>query len=137
MNDDGAGDPTETGRVDHWLDVACLYKTRSEAQRAIRAGQVTVNGQSVKPHRLLRPGDEIVLTRGARGRQTVVVRGLAHQHVAKAEARALYEDRTPPPTPEELEARRVARLLRQAAPPPAVAPGARDRRLLRRLRGKS
>lgn len=136
MSDDDAPHPAEGGRIDHWLDVACLYKTRSEAQRAIRAGQVTVNGQSVKPHRLLRPGDEVVLTRGSTGRQTLVVRGLARHHVAKAEARALYEDRTPPPTPEELEARRVARLLRQAAPPPTAAPGARDRRLLRRLRGK-
>lgn len=136
MND-GGGQAPEAGRIDHWLDVACLFKTRSAAQRAIRAGQVEVNGQPVKPHRLLRPGDEIVLTRGSAGRQTLVVRALAQHHLPKAEARRLYEDRTPPPTPEELEARRVARLLRQAAPTqPSGAPGARDRRLLRRLRGK-
>ena len=36
---------------------------------------------------------------------------LADKHIAKAEARALYEDRTPPPTPEEVEMRRLERLF--------------------------
>ncbi len=129
-------DPPST-RLDHWLDVACLFKTRSEAQRAIGAGKVEVGGRSVKAHRLLVVGEEIVISRSAAARQTVIVRGFCAHHVAKADARRLYEDRTPPPTPEELEARRVARLLRQAAPPPRVAPSSRDRRLLRRLRGKA
>lgn len=124
-------------RLDHWLDVACLFKTRSEAQRAIRAGKVEVGGQSAKAHRLLKLGEEVVISRAAAGRQTLIVRGFAARHVAKAEARRLYEDRTPPPTPEQLEARRVARLLRQSLPPPSAAPGSRDRRLLRRLRGKA
>ncbi len=123
-------------RLDHWLDVACLYRTRSEAQRACRAGRVEVNGQGAKPHRVLKPGDEIRLTRGAHGVQTVRVLAFAERHVAKAEARRLYDDLTPPPTPEELEARRIRRLLRLHQPPPTAAPGARERRLLRRLRGK-
>ena len=32
-------------RLDVWLDVACLYRTRSEAQRACVGGKVEVNGQ--------------------------------------------------------------------------------------------
>lgn len=123
-------------RLDHWLDVACLFKTRSEAQRACNAGKVDVNGQVARPNRKLSAGDEVRITRGSAGRQTVVVRGFAQHHVAKADARQLYEDRTPPLTPEELEARRIERLMRRSAPAPASAPGARDRRLLRRLRGK-
>ena len=31
-------------RLDQWLDVACLFKTRSEAQKACRLGKVSVNG---------------------------------------------------------------------------------------------
>lgn len=123
-------------RLDHWLDVACLFKTRSEAQRACKAGKVDVNGQVARPNRVLKPGDEVIITRGSSGRQTVMVRGFVARHVAKADARQLYEDRTPPLTPEELEARRIERLVRRSAPPPAGAPGARDRRVLRRLRGK-
>lgn len=134
VNDEAEAVPAD--RLDHWLDVACLFKTRSEAQRACKAGKVDVNGQPAKPNRVLKPGDELRITRGASGRQTVVVRAFVAHHVAKAEARQLYEDRTPPPTPEELEARRIERLVRQSAPPPAGAPHARDRRILRRLRGK-
>ena len=131
----GSDDARDRTRLDVWLDVACLYKTRSEAQTACRAGKVEVNGQSVKPHRLLKPGDEVVITRGHGKVQTVVVLGFAARHVARAEARALYEDRTPPPTPAEVEARHLERLFRQSNPRPTRAPGRRDQRLLRRMKG--
>ncbi len=52
-----------TVRLDIWLDVACLYRTRSEAQKACQGGKVEVNGQSCKPHRQLRVGDELRLSR--------------------------------------------------------------------------
>jgi ribosome-associated heat shock protein Hsp15 len=136
-----ATDGTATGfsaeRVDVWLDVACLFKTRSEASRAVSGGKVEVNGQHVKPHRLLRPGDEVVIRRGSGRKQSVIVRAFASQHVAKAQARQLYDDVTPPPTPEQIEVRRVERLLREAAGPVVRrAPDRRDRRALRRLTGK-
>jgi ribosome-associated heat shock protein Hsp15 len=122
-------------RLDLWLDVACLFKTRSEAQKACRGGKVNVNGHAARPNRMVRPGDEIVITRGAGRRQTVVVRGTAEHHIPKAEARQLYEDRTPPPTPAELEVRQFERAFRAATPP--TTPDRRDRRLLRRLRGRT
>ena len=37
---------------------------------------------------------------------------LAERHLLKALARELYEDRTPPPSPEEVELRRLTRLAR-------------------------
>ena len=98
-------------RLDVWLDVACLFKTRSEAQRECKVGRVSVNRVVAKPHRDLRVGDEVVITRPLGRRQTVVVVALADKHVAKAEARALYEDRTPPPSPEEAEMRRLERVF--------------------------
>ena len=122
-------------RLDVWLDVACLYKTRSEAQKACKAGKVDVNGQSAKPNRLLRTGDEIEIGRPFGRKQRLKVRGLADRHLAKAEARLLYEDLTPPPTPEEIEARRLERIYRAAVTPPK-APDKRERRALRRLRGR-
>jgi ribosome-associated heat shock protein Hsp15 len=124
-------------RLDVWLDVACLFKTRSEAKRACEGGKVDVNGQSVKPHRDIKPGDEIAITRPFGRRQTVVVRELAEKHIPRAEAKLLYEDVTPKPSPEELELRRMARL---AAPftrrPGAGSPDKRERRELRRLKGR-
>jgi ribosome-associated heat shock protein Hsp15 len=123
----------ETLRIDVWLDVACLFRTRSEAQKACKIGRVEVNGQTAKPHREIRPGDEIVISRPMGRKQTVVVRGLADRHIAKAEARELYDDRTPRPTEEEIEMRRLTRLARAFTPAP-ITPDKRERRRLRRLK---
>jgi ribosome-associated heat shock protein Hsp15 len=121
-------------RLDVWLDIACLFKTRSEAQKACKAGKVDVNGQGAKPHREIKQGDEIVISRPLGRRQRVVVRRLVERHLPKAEARALYEDLTPPPTPEEIEARRLDRLTRPFRSPSLGAPDKRERRALRRLK---
>ena len=50
-------------RLDIWLDVACLFRTRSEAQKACKSGKIDVNGQPAKPNRLLRVGDELLVGR--------------------------------------------------------------------------
>src|SRR6266545_4383117 len=96
-------------RLDVWLDVACLFKTRSEAKKACAGGKVDVNGQGVKPHRDVTEGDEIEISRGFGRHQKVIVRGLAEKHMPKAEARLLYEDVTPKASPEEIELRQMAR----------------------------
>lgn len=122
-------------RLDVWLDVACLFKTRSEAQRACKGGKVDVNGGAARPHRLVKVGDEIVITRRYARRQQVIVRGLAERHVAKAQARELYEDRTPAPTAAELELLQMERLARPRLRPSAAgAPDRRERRRLRRIK---
>lgn len=121
-------------RLDVWLDVACLFKTRSEAQRACRNGKVDVNGVTAKPHRDLRPGDRLTIGRPYGRTQIVVVKALADTHIAKAEARQLYEDQTPPPTDEELAMRRLERVFR-ATMAPRQRPDRRERRLLRGLKG--
>jgi ribosome-associated heat shock protein Hsp15 len=131
------GEPLDSLRLDVWLDVSCLFRTRSEAQKACKGGKVDVNGHAARPHREIRPGDEIVITRPLGRRQRVVVRGLADRHIAKAAARELYTDLTPPPTAEEADARRIARLARAfARPASAGAPDKRERRALRRLKGR-
>ena len=122
-------------RLDVWLDVACLFKTRSEAQKACRHGKIEVNGQPAKPNRLIRRGDRLELRRPFGRKQQIVVRGLAAHHVAKADARALYEDLTPAPTAEEIEMRRLERIYRAASAPPR-APDKRQRRALRKLKGR-
>jgi ribosome-associated heat shock protein Hsp15 len=125
--------PLSSVRIDIWLDVACLFKTRSEAQKACKNGKVVVNGEVVKPHRAIRPGDEIDVGRPFGRKQKLLVKGLAERNVSRAEARALYDDLTPPPTPEEIELRRTERMFR-AAMTPAKAPDKRDRRALRKMK---
>jgi ribosome-associated heat shock protein Hsp15 len=128
--------PLEAVRLDIWLDVACLFPTRSQAQNACKAGKVDVAGQRAKPHRLIRPGEEIVISRTHGLRQVVRVVALAEHHIPKAEARLLYEDRTPEPTPEQKELLELARLARvRHDPRQDAAPDRRERRELRRLKG--
>ena len=116
-------------RLDVWLDVSCLFKTRSEAKRACEGGKVEVNGEHVKPNRLVREGDRLRISRGHGRHQDVIVRLLVDQHVKKAEARALYDDVTPKPTPEQAEMARVDRAY-QAAARAAGTPDRRRRRTL-------
>jgi ribosome-associated heat shock protein Hsp15 len=122
-------------RLDVWLDVACLFKTRSEAQRACRGGKVSLNGQSAKPHREVKPGDVIEITRPLGRRQRVRVVALADRHIPKADARRLYDDVTPPPSAEEQALLDLIRLAGPRRPRGPVAAPARDeRRRLRRLK---
>jgi ribosome-associated heat shock protein Hsp15 len=127
--------PLDHVRLDVWLDVSCLFRTRSEAKRACEGGKVEVNRVPGKPHREIRPGDEIEISRPLGRRQLVVVKALAEKSLPKADARQLYEDRTPAPSPEEVEARRMERMFR-AMNAPSSTPGKRDRRLLRKLKGR-
>jgi len=122
-------------RLDVWLDVACLFKTRSEAQKACRNSKVDVNGQPAKPNRRLQIGDELQISRPLGRKQILKVLALADRHVARAEARALYHDLTPAPTAEELELRRQERIF-HAATTPLRSPDKRQRRELRKIRGK-
>ena len=122
-------------RLDIWLDVSCLFKTRSQAQAACQRGRVEVNGDRGKAHRAVRAGDTIVIHLTGGQRRTIEVVEVERTNVSRARARELYIDHTPPPTPEELELRRMQRL---STPPRrergAGAPKKRERRDLRRLK---
>ena len=122
-----------SARLDVWLDVTCLFRTRSDAQKAIRNGKVQVNGQPAKAHRTLRPGDTLIIGRPFGRKQTVVVVSITETHVSRPEARLLYEDKTPPPTPEEVERRRIERMYRAAVTPPTT-PDRNARRALRKMK---
>jgi ribosome-associated heat shock protein Hsp15 len=117
-------------RLDIWLDIACLFKTRSAAQKACQMGRVEVNGQRAKAHRDIKSGDVIIIQRPLGRRQKIVVRELANKHIAKSIARHFYDDLTPAPTADEIELRRLAALAR----PHRLAMGTPDKRQRRALR---
>ncbi len=106
-----AGTSRESVRLDVWLDVACLFKTRSQAKGACDGGKVDVNGSRAKPHRELRVDDRLSITDGGGGRREILVRTLAERPLPRAKARTLYEDVTPAAPPEVLEARRIDRMM--------------------------
>jgi ribosome-associated heat shock protein Hsp15 len=117
--------------------VTCLFRTRSEAKHACEGGKIDVNGQAAKPNRELKEGDRLDITRRFGRRQQVVVRGFSEQHIPKADARLLYEDVTPKPSPEELELLRIAKMAAPFTRRASLgAPDKRERRQLRRLKGR-
>ena len=121
-------------RLDVWLDVACLFRTRSEAQRAIKGGKVTLNDHRGKSHREIHAGDTVCITRTNGVKQLIEVIGLAERHVSKHDARTLYADRTLPPSEEEAAFRALIRHVGPNSPAKMGSPNKRQRRQLRKLK---
>src|SRR3954463_8026215 len=82
---------------DVWLWAVRVYKTRSLATAACRAGHVSVNGERVKPSHAVRIGDE-VRARGAH-EKILAVPALLEKRGSAALAATAVDDRTPPPPP--------------------------------------
>ena len=96
-------------RLDKWLHVARVFKTRSLATKACELSRVTVNGTHVKAHRELKVGDRVEAEVARDWTRVLVVKELAEKTLAKAEVPRLFEDLSPPrPAADPL-----ARLLRR------------------------
>lgn len=117
-----------SARVDVWLWSVRLFKTRSLATAACRAGHVRVNGERAKPAQQVRIGDE-VRVRGDRERIVEVAGILLKRASASLAAQAII-DRSPAPPPREEVPAPVIRMRG------AGRPTKRERRDLDRLRGR-
>lgn len=121
-------------RVDKWLWVARLTKTRGLAAEAVKAGRVKVNGVDAKPSKEVRVGDRLELRTGP-VRMELVIHGIAPRRGPASEAAKLYAE-----TAESREARErhaeERRLARQDGGE-GGRPTKRDRRLLQRLKGRT
>ena len=120
-------------RLDKYLQVARMFKTRSQATRACTLSRVRVNGQSAKPHKALAVGDRIEIERGGEWTQVVVVRELRDKPVPKAEAAALYDDESPP-RPKLSEVERLMRRPPVQREPGRGRPTKKERREMERWR---
>ena len=122
----------ERMRLDKWLWVARLFKTRSLAAESVDRGRVDVNGQPAKPARELHVGDTLVLRLDVGVRRTIMIRALSAQRGPAPIAQTLYEE-----TVESLAERQRIAEARRLAPEPAQTilqgrPSKRDRRDLER-----
>jgi len=86
-------------RIDRWLWFARFFKTRGLATRLVAAGHVRVNSERIsKPSHLVGAGDTLTFTAGKRVRVVRILSAGVRRGPA-SEARALYDDLTPPPEP--------------------------------------
>ena len=129
MKHDTTDDDRSRMRLDKWLWAARFYKTRGLAAEEVGKGRVSVNGQSAKASRELKPGDLLELRQGEVLR-TVEVKALSHLRGPAPVAQALYAE-----TQESIARREKAAEQRRVAAEPAQAieqgrPTKRDRRKL-------
>ncbi|GAA2065628.1 MULTISPECIES: RNA-binding S4 domain-containing protein [Leifsonia] len=116
-------------RVDSWAWAVRLFKTRSAASDACKAGHLKVNGERAKPAQPVKVGDEVRALVGGVER-IYIARRLITKRLSAAAAADCFDDRTPPPPP-RTEA--PAAVLRERG---AGRPTKRERRLLEQLRGR-
>jgi ribosome-associated heat shock protein Hsp15 len=55
----------EEVRLDKFLWAIRVYKTRTDATDACKGGKIRLNGSDVKPSKVVKPGDMIVVRKGA------------------------------------------------------------------------
>ncbi|MDW4572205.1 S4 domain-containing protein [Microbacterium sp. M3] len=122
-----ASSPGKSVRVDAWLWAVRIYKTRSAATTACRAGHVRVAGERAKAAQPVRPGDEVRVRIDGFDRFLVVREPISKRVGAPLVATAI-EDRTPPRDPTPVIAQRDRG---------AGRPTKRERREIDRLRGRS
>jgi ribosome-associated heat shock protein Hsp15 len=89
-----------SARVDAWLWAVRVYKTRSAATAACRAGHVRVNGERAKAAQAVKPGDELRV-RIAGFDRLLTVRQPISNRVGAALVAASMDDTTPPPPAKE------------------------------------
>lgn len=93
-------DPVTTARVDSWTWAVRMFKTRSLATAACRAGHVRVNGDRAKAAQPVHIGDE-VRVRTAGFDRILIVSKIVSKRVGGAVAAECFVDQTPPPPPRE------------------------------------
>lgn len=116
-------------RIDKWLHVARVYKTRTLAAKACQLSRVRVNGVAVKPHRTLVVGDRVEAEVTPDWTRVLEVRELADRTLPKAEVPRLFADLSPP-RPSSDPLRRLLRRPLVAREEGAGRPTKKDRRAM-------
>lgn len=81
-------------RIDKYLWSIRLFKTRSLATDACRAGRIKLAGQNIKPSYLVKMGETFTIQKGIE-RKVIKVVDLLERRVDAKTAALFYEDLTP------------------------------------------
>lgn len=120
----------DSARVDKWLWAVRMFRTRSLATDACRAGSVSVNEMPAKPARDVRAGETIVVKQGIVVR-TLRVIGVPRSRVGAKLVPNYCADLTPPEELAKAREQQVQHVL--AREKGSGRPTKRDRRALERL----
>ena len=118
-------------RIDKWLWAARFYKTRSLAADAVESGKAQVNGERVKPAKVLKVGDTLNIRNGQFSWQVSVL-ALSERRGSAAEAAKLYSE-SDQSKKEREEKIALLKVERQSNPFPGERPTKRQRRQIIRF----
>ena len=113
-------------RIDKWLWTARFYKTRSVAADAVEGGKVQVNGERVKPAKMLKAGDTLAIRNGHFAWQITVL-AISERRGSATEASRLYSE-SDQNRREREEKSALLKVERQSNPFPEGRPTKRARR---------
>lgn len=132
MNLSPASTAVAAERIDKWLWTVRIFKTRSLATDACRAGSVQIGPQVAKPSRDVRVGESVSVKQGLVTR-TLVVRGFPARRVGAKVVGAYCDEQTPP---EEFAKARIVPVQQLLAREKGCGrPTKRDRRAIDQLFG--
>ncbi len=81
-------------RLDKWLKISRIFKTRAQAARACEEGKVKVNDRKSKPARVIGVGDQITVKFRNKYR-TFDVLEISQKNVSSIDAKLLYREHVP------------------------------------------
>lgn len=119
-------------RLDKWLWAVRIFKTRSLATDACRAGTVEINGQPAKPARDIHVGEVVKVQQGLITR-TLRVLGAPSSRVGAKLVAGYCEDQTAPEEFQKARENRVQQLLSREKG--SGRPTKRERRTIDKLFG--
>jgi len=119
-------------RLDKWLKIARIFKTRSQATKACDEGEVKVIGEKAKAAKPIRPGDKLTIKVHSHYRELEVL-DISFKSISAKEARELYREEQKQKLPEEdLE---LIRLMKKSVIKFPGRPTKKERRNLMKIRG--
>lgn len=118
-------------RADIWLWAARFYKTRSLAIQMLINGKIELAGQAIKPSRMLRVGDLLIINR-ANELYEITVLALSDLRGPAVKAQALYSEADESRIKREAD-REMKRLANAGYKAPLTKPDKRARRLIQAL----
>ena len=123
-------------RLDKWLKVARIFKTRSKASDACEQGKVIVNEQPAKPAKSIKVGDTITVKFKWRKR-TFDVLDISRKSLAADKARLLYREHELSIEEKQAEEQRELffRSNKRLGPKFKGRPTKKDRRMINKIRG--
>ncbi|MBR2379598.1 MAG: RNA-binding S4 domain-containing protein [Paraprevotella sp.] len=100
-------------RIDKWLWAARIYKTRTIAAAACKKGQISLNGNQLKPSRMIKVGD-VISVKKPPVTSSFLVKQTIEKRVGAKLIPEVLENVTPPEQYELLEMNRISGFIDRA-----------------------